>query len=233
MARKISSGIYVITNVINGKQYVGQSIYVKERKTASHAGCPALYNAIKKYGKENFEQEIVEYCELNNLGIRENYWIEKLNTLIPNGYNICPGGDSPLIGYHHREDSKIKMRNAKLGTHPSQETKKLWSKQRSGKGNSNYGKPMSSAQKEKLRLANSGNKSYRFGTKRPDASSVYYGVCRHKSGNIEYWWAGLRVNGKSINIGGAFKTEIDAALAYDKYVRENNLGNPLNFSEEF
>lgn len=62
-----------------------------------------LYNAINKYGEENFEMEILEWCR--NYNEREVYWIKKLNTLSPNGYNISEGGNEPPHKYgeaHHR-----------------------------------------------------------------------------------------------------------------------------------
>lgn len=94
-------GIYKITNLINNKIYVGQSISIKDR-WAQHK-CKAFnekekgYNsaihaAFRKYGFENFVFEIIEECPKELLDEREIFWIGKLNSLAPNGYNILSGG---------------------------------------------------------------------------------------------------------------------------------------------
>ena len=87
-------GIYKITNQINGKSYVGQSIDIATRlrnhRTATD-DC-AIHKAIRKYGVENFSFEIIEKCEQSLLNEREIYWIDFYNTSAPNGYNIANGG---------------------------------------------------------------------------------------------------------------------------------------------
>ena len=94
-------GIYKITNKINGKVYVGQSIDIEERwkqheykafNTNGNAYNSAIHQAFRKYGVENFEYQVIELCSIEELDTKEIYWIEKLNTLAPNGYNILPGG---------------------------------------------------------------------------------------------------------------------------------------------
>ena len=92
--------IYKITNKVNGKIYVGK--HASKRKNYWGSGI-ILKAAIKKYGKENFIKEIIEYCENENeLSTREIFWIKFLNSrnrLI--GYNITEGGDgnSIIVGY--------------------------------------------------------------------------------------------------------------------------------------
>ena len=94
----MTSGIYLITNNINHKQYVGQSINIEERcyrHSLASDNC-YLHNAIKKYGWNNFSTKILEECPpdktiLNQL---EKYYIQQLNTLMPNGYNMTQGGDA-------------------------------------------------------------------------------------------------------------------------------------------
>ena len=49
------SGIYCIENKINGKKYVGQSLDVHYRMNRNHRDSPALNNAIKTYGLDNFD----------------------------------------------------------------------------------------------------------------------------------------------------------------------------------
>jgi group I intron endonuclease len=96
------SYIYKITNIINNKIYVGQSINPK-RRWYHHRWCARnpekstenntiLYNAMRKHGEENFKFEIIEETELININDREIYWIKELNTLSTNGYNMTAGG---------------------------------------------------------------------------------------------------------------------------------------------
>ena len=100
--------IYKITNIINGKCYIGQSVQPKRRfiahcSRAKHdADNSPLHSAIKKYGKENFTLEILEWTD--NYNQREQELIKQYNTLSPNGYNVCAGGEEPPHKYgenHH------------------------------------------------------------------------------------------------------------------------------------
>ena len=98
--------IYLITNKINGKKYVGQTITTIEYRFKKHmsntqkGACPCIYNAVKKYGKDNFSCEQLDFAiaptkkELVNiLNELEIYYISKLKTLVDeNGYNIDKGG---------------------------------------------------------------------------------------------------------------------------------------------
>ena len=82
-------GIYKITNKLNGKSYVGQSVDIVHRWYQHKTGGElAIGKAIQKYGVDNFIFEIIEECNVNMLDEREKYWILKLNTLSPNGYNL-------------------------------------------------------------------------------------------------------------------------------------------------
>jgi hypothetical protein len=84
---KIPPAIYKITNEINGRQYVGQSIKPHRRKLEhftittnpnSRTSHHSLQAEIKQYGKHNFKFEIIEHCEINKLDEREQYWIDVL-----------------------------------------------------------------------------------------------------------------------------------------------------------
>lgn len=86
--------IYKITNKLNGKIYVGQHKVIKKESLNRYLGSGTLIKlAIKKYGKENFIKEILEYCTKDNVSEREIYWIKKLNAR-NNNYNISIGGQS-------------------------------------------------------------------------------------------------------------------------------------------
>lgn len=103
--------IYIITNDINNKVYIGQS---NDPKYRFNQHChPNNDNslidlAIQKYGKEHFTMSILE-GPIRNYNEREKYYILKYNSLRPNGYNILEGGNEPPLfkGIEHPE-AKIK-----------------------------------------------------------------------------------------------------------------------------
>lgn len=102
--------IYVITNQINNKQYVGKTIFSIQKRWNEHKQAlfrkrnekRPLYEAMSKYGIDNFKIEELEECLPDEANIQEQYWIKKLNTF-HNGYNVTLGGD----GKHYLDYSKI------------------------------------------------------------------------------------------------------------------------------
>lgn len=103
--------IYKITNLINGKIYVGQK---KGSKLIEHywGSGKLIKAAIEKYGKENFSREIIEWCSSRDeLNAAEIKWIEELKCR-EYGYNICPGGSGG--GPSTPEESKALSEKLKL-----------------------------------------------------------------------------------------------------------------------
>lgn len=92
--------IYKITNQINGKAYIGKTLLTIEQRWKQHISdsfkkrCEKrpLYDAINKYGVENFTIEIIENCSPECINDRERYWIEHFKTF-KYGYNATKGGD--------------------------------------------------------------------------------------------------------------------------------------------
>ena len=97
-------GIYKVTNLINSKVYIGQSIKIENRwkehkkeafnpKSKCYNKC--FYQAIRKYGIDNFKFEVLEECKIEELDEKEKYWIEFYQAFPPElgkGYNLYPGG---------------------------------------------------------------------------------------------------------------------------------------------
>lgn len=94
----MTCGIYKIENKVNGKIYIGQSIEIENRwKKHLRANDDFIvHKAIHKYGKENFTFSIVEECGIDELNNREIYWINFYQSIVPNGYNMIPGGSNGM-----------------------------------------------------------------------------------------------------------------------------------------
>jgi group I intron endonuclease len=114
----INAHIYLVTNKLNGKQYVGQTTVARNK--VGHG--LIVTEAYKKHKKENFNYEPI--CKnINNrniLNFIERFWIKVINSRFPNGYNIEAGGSNKGIV---AESTKQKLREANLGKKLSVETK--------------------------------------------------------------------------------------------------------------
>lgn len=98
-------GIYKIENLINGKIYIGQSTdiarrwyqhkkYAEKQYTGDRKRYyQHLYNAMRKYGIDNFSFEVLEETSVAQLNEREQYWIEYYHSY-EDGYNNTRGGES-------------------------------------------------------------------------------------------------------------------------------------------
>lgn len=94
-------GIYKITNKVNGKCYIGQSINI-DKRIKEHfwkATCEKdvsfnsiLHQAIRKYGKDNFICEVLQECSIEDIDKLEQQYIKEYNSVTPYGYNIMFGG---------------------------------------------------------------------------------------------------------------------------------------------
>lgn len=86
--------LYVITNLANGKQYVGVTDDVKRRKREhrSGSGSKLVSAAIRKYGGENLEMEVWYEGDDEWIRLMEFRTVLALGTLTPTGYNIVRGG---------------------------------------------------------------------------------------------------------------------------------------------
>lgn len=95
--------IYLITNIIDGKQYVGQTTESLNRRWKRHCvkansrnNNMVVSRAIKKYGRENFTiTQIDSANSLEELNAKEQYHINRLKCCTPDGYNVEAGGSGP------------------------------------------------------------------------------------------------------------------------------------------
>ena len=133
--------VYCHTNKVNGKKYIGQTCDVIDRwrcNGKNYFSSLKFFNAIKKYGWDNFEHVILyENLTLEEANKVEAELIEKYNT-IENGYNIKPGGENSTMseeskkkmsetlkrGYIEHPERKEKISKAKKGSHMSEEHRK-------------------------------------------------------------------------------------------------------------
>ena len=116
--------IYKITNKINGKVYIGQTKKTIEERFQEHLKKAKihtnryLYDAMNKYGYENFIISQIEKCPDNNLDEREIFWIafyQSNNKLY--GYNMTAGGGggNTWINNPHKEETSKKLSQANKG----------------------------------------------------------------------------------------------------------------------
>lgn len=89
--------IYCITNESNGKKYVGQTIQPLDRRWKEHLNHVKyydfpLYRAIRKHGKNCFSISVLDNADTREeLDAKETHWINRLQTVCPNGYNAING----------------------------------------------------------------------------------------------------------------------------------------------
>lgn len=122
--------IYLVTNLINGKQYVGKTKYSLAHRWTQHCNRPYntyLHNAIVKYGKDNFKIEELCRCSDDAWKELEIFYIAKYHThYTEGGYNVSRGGDSnPMDDPKAKEHHKLKMSSEEQRKRDS-ETMKRW-----------------------------------------------------------------------------------------------------------
>lgn len=151
-------GIYIITNLVNGKRYIGQSVDIKKRfyahRCISHETNVHLKRALAKYGKENFKYEILEECSIEELDEKEIYYIK---TLKPE-YNVSLGGQYGMKKYPESVRAVISKKAKEQWERKTDEEKAYIIQHNLNSHVWNKGKHLSGETKEKLRQANLGKK---------------------------------------------------------------------------
>lgn len=113
-------GLYILTNTVNGKQYVGKDVQLPSRPKIHLSGkapnCRAIHNAIKKHGADAFDVEIIPLPDLTaqDLYDAEQAKIVELDTKAPNGYNLTDGGPG-LSGHDFSDEHRRKLSELNSG----------------------------------------------------------------------------------------------------------------------
>ena len=154
----MNSGIYLITNTVTGKQYVGQSNGINKRfsrhkraaRTKNRRESFYLHSSISKHGVENFKFEVLLYAkDREYLNLMEQRCIAAYGTLSPAGYNLDSGGGVSRV---LSETSKTKLLGRPAwnkGIPMSEEQKRKLSAIRKGMPSPSKGRPVSEEQKRK------------------------------------------------------------------------------------
>lgn len=154
-------GIYCVKNITNGKCYVGQSTDIEGRWNQhlnQYSKCTLLLEDMRIFCVENFELSILETLpsDKEQLQEREKYWIKKLNSKYPNGYNVSDGGNGMFGSHSEISKQKISISNIgkvapNKGIPHSEETRRKIS-------DGHIGKSKSLQTREKMSAAQIGNK---------------------------------------------------------------------------
>lgn len=127
------TGIYYWYNNINGKAYVGSADNLSKRLSAYYYPSKLLNlenlvnRSILKYGHSNFSLIILEVLGSSktvsnkDLLLKEQYYIDLYDTMMPNGYNMRPSNRTK--GFNHTDFSKDLISRIQSGRTLSEETK--------------------------------------------------------------------------------------------------------------
>jgi group I intron endonuclease len=187
----MSCGIYQIVNTINGKKYVGSSQNIQKRWRSEHRyflrknkHCNRhLQAAWNKYGGSVFDLQVLEYCQVEDLFIIEQYYLDWLTPFGDQGYNLSKFAEPTPKGWKHSDESKKKMRGPKnhlFGKSLPEATKKKISDALRGRKH----KPMSEQQKKQHSITMKGRPSPNKGRKMSE--HVKEKISKSLQGNIPW-----------------------------------------------
>lgn len=183
--------VYKSTNNINNKSYIGQTVCKFGVRKLQHindskAGRDNTYfhNAIRKYGSDNFEWEILGYCySKKELDSREKWFIKKYKTF-QNGYNLTAGGGG-MVNYLITEEHRRNLSKSHEGYKHTNEQRQKISKALKNR-------PCSEKTRKKLSVSKLGNKNPmygKFGIENPayGRKQSYETVEKIRNSNSLYW----------------------------------------------
>lgn len=154
--------IYMTTNNVNGKKYIGQKKIDKEGKWKKYLGSGvALKNAIIEYGENNFSREILAYAySFEELNMLEIEYIKNHNAVEDRMfYNLVEGGGT-VTGLKFSKESRLKLSNRFRGS-----GNYFYGKRFLGSDNHFYGKKHSLDSKAKMSESHKGQDAWNKGKK--------------------------------------------------------------------
>lgn len=116
----MESGIYMIRNLRDGKVYIGQAAniamrrmqHIRALRRGDHKNI-RMQRAFNRDGEPAFDFSVIEFCEIERLTEREQFWIDAHSYI----YNICPAGGSSL-GVKRSDETREKQSALKKGKTP-------------------------------------------------------------------------------------------------------------------
>lgn len=160
------AGIYKITNLIDGKIYIGQTVNYKKREKR-HLNClkngnhhnEHLQRAFDKYGEKSFKIELIEKCDIKELDQRERHFIKELDACNHDkGYNMMFGGQRYR---NFTKEVRLKMSKASKG-------RKFTSEHKRRIGMAHRGRKLSQEHIDKM-IATKKREKVHLGEKNPNA----------------------------------------------------------------
>jgi group I intron endonuclease len=124
--------VYLITNVVNGRIYIGKTTKSLAHRWKGHRNAAvcgsryAFHNAIRKYGPDAFTKEILAHAPPDDLNDMERIWIFLMNSIFPNGYNLREGGEGGRFDETVRRQIKTTRSKPKARREQGLRAKKLW-----------------------------------------------------------------------------------------------------------
>lgn len=187
--------VYEITNLINGKKYIGKRSCKGSIKNDKYMGSSKLLsNAINKYGINNFKKEIIFICKTEDEAyLKEEQYISLNNAVLSDKYyNLNGGGkgvgsghNSPNFGKKISKEHSIRISEAQKGRIKSKEECLNISNSKKGDKNWAYGKTFTEEHKKKMSEARCGEKHWNYGNKMKEEQ-------REK---LSDYWKGKKIGG--------------------------------------
>lgn len=204
--------IYITTNLINGKSYIGQhrKSYFDEKYFGSGK---KLTLAIIKYGIDNFNCEILDWAKnQEELNEKEIYYIAHYKKIKKAEYNIAPGGNQPYVGYGKD--------NPFYGKTHSEETRKIISEKTMGRTSWLKGKKMSAEHIAKTRF----RKNHTEESKNKITMGLAKSPKKCQYCNVELWRRkAYKSHMKEIHSG------LGKKIASQKLVAHNRIANSIPY----
>ena len=185
--------IYKITNTVNGKAYIGQTVHdavkgrINDHLNRTANGSRLVKRSIEKYGKDAFTYEILHDGIIPEfLDTLEIEAIAKFNTIAPRGYNLERGGNN---GKTLSAETRRKISEAHKGKTLSAETRRKISEATTGENHPMFGKPPTKGflgkrhtpeTRHKISEATTGEKNHRYGKLAPNRGKPRSAETRRK-----------------------------------------------------